>query len=166
MVPSPNGFKIDTVHYQTKLMANYADTYTAVILGDGTHNLSREDLIVLIYTTVDCLGKTVVTGVTHNFSESCDAIVSGLRLFYKLLSKPEPETIPGSLGMFMDPLVDPILNISDVSDEFASNMTDSVMVKATSFTKIVTWLIKMSEQERADALLDMFAKPSSKTFVK
>ena len=144
MIPSTNGgFVIATIHYQTQLQAEYAITYPEVIFGDGTHNLTRENMIVMLYSTVDCLGNTVITGVTFNFSESSHAIVSGLQLFYKNLSMPVPKTVPGSLGMFMDPLVDPCL---DLSNELVS----CIAGKASDFVEIASWIISESEQMHQD----------------
>ena len=63
-------------------MRQYAVTYHNLKIGDGTHKLSQYDFLFVIWSTVCCLMRTNIIGVTSNFSENSEAIIQGADYFF------------------------------------------------------------------------------------
>ena len=82
IVPSPQDFGFKSIHFQTKLMHEYAVIYSELRIADGTHALSQYDFVFVIFCTIDCLLRTVITGVTSHFSENSEAIIEGVNHLY------------------------------------------------------------------------------------
>ena len=74
---SPVDFGIKSIHFQSKLMRQYTVTYPNLKIGDDTHKLSQYDFVFIVWSTVCCLMRTHIIGVTSNFSENSQAIIQG-----------------------------------------------------------------------------------------
>ena len=69
-------------HIQTKLMKEYAQTYGQYFACiDGTHGTNQYGLIYVPHTSVDCLGKSVIVGVSFMRTENGVDIKKGLTVF-------------------------------------------------------------------------------------
>ena len=73
--------RIDEVVLQTASMAKYAMAYNNFTILDGTFLVTAYDLMLIIATNVDCLGKSVMTGYVFAESENSEAAVRGLQAF-------------------------------------------------------------------------------------
>ena len=55
--------RLKSVIVQTKEMGEYAKIYNDFIILDGTHGTNKYRLIVMPATVIDCLGKSVISGI-------------------------------------------------------------------------------------------------------
>jgi hypothetical protein len=78
-------FSINTIHCQTKLMAEYARVYgkDGFKMADGTHKITKYDMTLLFWMVIDCLLRSKFVGYTANFSENSDIILNGADVFFK-----------------------------------------------------------------------------------
>ncbi len=118
-VPSPEDFGIDAIHFQTRLQGSYADIYHVFKMLDGTFNLSQHDTTFVVFTTVDGLLRTKITGCTICFTENSIPIIDGARLFFPCEVKEDADNkqedntslLVGELAGFFDPFVDSIIKL-------------------------------------------------------
>jgi hypothetical protein len=73
--------RINEIHLQTATMAQYADIYKDFNIVDGTFSISAYDMMLIVTTNVDCLGKSDMTGYIFAESETSEAVVRGLKTF-------------------------------------------------------------------------------------
>ena len=62
-------------------MSQYARSFGDFSIVDGTHNTVMYELNLIPYTSVDCLGRNVITGIVLDESENGDSVLEGLELF-------------------------------------------------------------------------------------
>ena len=84
VVPSSSDFSIETIHCQTKLMAEYATVYgeDGFKMADGTHKITKYDMTFVFWMVIDCLLKSKFVGYTANFTENSDVIIDGAHVFF------------------------------------------------------------------------------------
>lgn len=75
------GMKIEEVFIQTRSMAAYADKYVDFTILDGTFSVSMYDLVLLVFSNVDCLMKSVISGIVLAPSERSDTVIRAARQF-------------------------------------------------------------------------------------
>ena len=90
VVPLSTDFSINTIHCQTKLMAEYARVYgkDGFKMADGTHKITKYDMTLLFWMVIDCLLRSKFVGYTANFSENSDIILNGANVFFKCKAPP------------------------------------------------------------------------------
>jgi hypothetical protein len=70
-----------TLLLQTKQMRAYVDAYGDFVLTDGTHGLNRYKLIAIVFTLIDCLGKSVTPGFAFDHTENTNIGVEAATRF-------------------------------------------------------------------------------------
>jgi hypothetical protein len=73
--------KIEEVYVQTQSMAAYARQYEDFTILDCTFRISLYDSVLMVFSNVDCLMKSVVTGFVLALSERSDTVVRAAHLF-------------------------------------------------------------------------------------
>jgi len=73
--------KIEEVLVQTSSMAGYAKSYGDFTILDGTFCISMYDLVLMVFSNVDALLKTTITGFVLAPSERSDSVVRASQRF-------------------------------------------------------------------------------------
>ena len=73
--------KIETVLIQTSAMRAYANQYDDFTILDGTFSISMYDVVLMIFSNVDCLLKTTMTGYVLAPSERSDITIHAAKRF-------------------------------------------------------------------------------------
>jgi hypothetical protein len=73
--------RLSEIYIQWPIMIEFAAKYGDFTIVDGTFKVTAYDLVLLIYTNVDSLGKSTMTGLAFAPSENSSATMKGARLF-------------------------------------------------------------------------------------
>jgi hypothetical protein len=114
VVPLSTDFSIDTIHCQTKLMAEYARVYgeDGFKMANGTHKITKYNMTFVFWMVIDCLLRSKFVGYTANFSENSDIILNGAKVFFKCEAPPSSDDadankiLVGVIPGFFDPFLD------------------------------------------------------------
>ena len=122
VTPSDKGdFDIAAIHFQTKLMGDYATMYgeDGFKMLDGTHHLSANNMKFMPWMVIDCLFHSKFAGFTASFSENSEHIIEGAKLFFPNKCDKNNATVEvGELGKkYFDPLVDTSVTIESSDDD-------------------------------------------------
>ncbi len=75
--------RINGAIVQTTAMEKYCRSYSDFTLLDGTFNISVYSLILLVFSNIDCLGKTVIGGIGFAPSENSRSVIKAYQTFYQ-----------------------------------------------------------------------------------
>jgi hypothetical protein len=73
--------RIEEIYLQKPSLKPYAEIYGDFTILDGTFKISAYNLTLMIFSNVDCFGKTTITGLVFAPTEASDAAIKGARLF-------------------------------------------------------------------------------------
>ena len=73
--------RVEEVYVQKPSLMPYARIYGDFTILDGTFNVCAYSLILMIFSNVDCVGKTTITGMTFAASESSESAVTSAQKF-------------------------------------------------------------------------------------
>jgi len=73
--------KIETVLIQTSAIRAYANQYDDFTILDGTFSISMYNVVLMIFSNVDCLLKTTMTGYVLAPSERSDITIHAAKRF-------------------------------------------------------------------------------------
>ena len=117
---------VGTIHFQTKLMAEYAQVYGDFKMADGTFKITKHDKVYVFWIVVDSLLCTRFVGVTVNFTKKSDAIIEGAKVFFKHEFVHEDKLEVGGIVGYYDPYVDNAIDMPTTTrDDCAVGITSS-----------------------------------------
>ena len=73
--------RIEQVHIQKPSLTPYAQIYGDFTILERTFNISAHNLILMVFSNVDSLGKTTITGMTLAAAEPSHAAVKAAYLY-------------------------------------------------------------------------------------
>eukprot|EP00985_Skeletonema_marinoi_P019382 scaffold11088_cov129-Skeletonema_marinoi.AAC.2 len=116
------------MHWQTKLMGEYASVYGkegGVVFVDGTHGITRHGAVFVFFAVVDCLMKSKIAGWTACWSEQADPIVQAAEAFFG--TNEDDGAKIGEIEGYFDPFVDNVVKEGAVEvDEVEGNILQVV----------------------------------------
>ncbi len=66
-------------------MGEYARVYgeDGFMMADGTHKITKYNMIFVFWMVIDCLLKSKFVGYTANFTKNSDVIINGANVFFQ-----------------------------------------------------------------------------------